>query len=227
MILRSCFVCDRPVLELEGQHLFFDSYRLTQADDEVLGAGAYGACHITCLLASRWGTFWGERLTKQHIHAVASETLGLSASHNLVCEETLVVRRDGLCCTVRGDDLRRLRPVEGGYVCQVTHAEYNLDLSDRGSLAEEIKAELLRQGSYPLPRLIDALGIGPTLFYPPALERGQVVLDQRQQRLASAQRPRRRKAPFWTKGYVVAGMVYDRFLPAEVVEVARAACPPG
>lgn len=216
MILRRCFVCDRPVLELVGQHLFFDTYRLTAGDDEVLEGGAYGACHITCLLASRWGAFWGERLSRQHMHPVLIETPSLSVSRNAVCEETRVVRRDGLVCVLGKGDLHRLRPVEGGYLCQVTHAECYLDLSDRGGLAEDIKAELLRQGSYSLPRLIDALGIGPTLFYPPALEQGRLVLDRRQ---------RRRKGPFWAKGYVVAGMVYDQFLPADVVEVARAAYP--
>lgn len=223
MILRRCFVCDRPVLELEGQHLFFDSYRLTAGDDEVLEAGAYGACHITCLLASRWGVFWSERLSKQHIHRVLVETPTLSASYNVACKEGLVVRRDGLVCTLARGDLHRLRPVEGGYLCQVKHAEYHLDLSDRGGLAEEIKAELLREGSYPLARLIDALGIGPTLFYPPALEQGQLVLGQRRSRLASATR----QGPLWTKGYVAAGMVYDKFLPDDVVEVARAAQPLG
>ncbi|HEU4323636.1 MAG TPA: hypothetical protein VFS21_10855 [Roseiflexaceae bacterium] len=213
MILPRCFVCGRPVLELAGQANHLDSYYLTERD-EALAAGAYGSCHTTCLLASRWGAFWAERRAEHHTQImrqpVVGEAAGLLALRNVNLRETLVLRADGLLCTVRDADLPRLRPVEGGYLRRVELAEFNLDLSDRCGLAEAIKPELLRQGSYPLIRLVDALEIRPTLRYLPAIEAGRLVYTRQHQRL-------------WVECWVVAGLSHDELLPAEVVELARAA----
>lgn len=63
--MKNCFLCQRPVLALEGEYGRFEEYLLRE-QDEVYQKNLYGDAHASCLMESKWGVYWYNTLLKQY-----------------------------------------------------------------------------------------------------------------------------------------------------------------
>lgn len=208
MNLEPCFLCSKPVLELAGQFDKLDSYEL-DPNDTAVAQGAFGWCHGLCLVRSSWGPLWFERRRARYLGPVGYRQIagseGLVALQNPRTNEKIVLRRDGLMFAFDARALAKKTPCEGG-VLLPTVEEMNLELDDP-ELVKTIRAQLLEQKTFPLSRLVDALGIGDRMLFPGALEQGVLCFDKSLKRL-------------WVGNWVSARAVHARFIPNEVLAMA-------
>ena len=60
---KLCCFCKMPVLGIFGQDDLIDTYNLQreEEDQRAVAEGAFGSCHIKCLLSSPWNDFWVKR----------------------------------------------------------------------------------------------------------------------------------------------------------------------
>ena len=60
---KFCCFCKIPVLGIFGQDDLLDTYNLQrdEEDQRAVAEGAFGSCHIKCLLSSPWNDFWVKR----------------------------------------------------------------------------------------------------------------------------------------------------------------------
>lgn len=212
-LLQRCCFCQLPVLELTGQSDFLDTYYL-QAQDEALAAHAYGACHVRCLLASPWGSFWARRRAEQHHHTrgqpIVGRVVAYTALRNINTGSTLIFADSGQFWSLADNQLNQVQPATGGVVVRHDHREYNLHLAGFADVAAAIRAELLVAKRFPLPRLIAMLGISEQMIHPDMLAKGELRFERGLQQ-------------FWLGDSLTIHMSYAEFVPDEVFALAQRA----
>ena len=209
MNLETCFLCKRPVLELEGQFEKLDTYLLDETDT-AYAQGAFGWCHARCLSASTWGKFWAERRI-QHLtgvlgYSMISEDNAQTALRHPHTGDMITVRADGVTFAISTSALTQKRDTRGGVLLAVSE-EMNLEFDDP-DLAQEIRDRLVRLGQYPLPKVVAALDLSDCLLCPEAISGGALHFDKHLQ-------------GDWIDDWVSAIAEYDRFLPEAVLAGLR------
>jgi hypothetical protein len=207
MNLERCFICQHPVLELDGQFEKFDSYYL-DASDDAYQQDAYGWCHSFCLSNSRWGKFWSERLIQHKTELLGFEkicsTNSLTVLRNPRVNEITILRNDGITFWLKPPVLYCEEDYQGGFVLPVLH-EMNLELDD-SSLVNKIQQRLITSGSFPLQELVQALDLTQYLLYPEAIVDGTLQFDKKLKRE-------------WDGYWVSVLAKYKKFVPQEVVDI--------
>jgi len=196
----SCTFCGRIVLEFEGQFEILHAYLLepTQRDGVPVGT-----CHLACLAGSPWVTLWADRRAHHHAAVLRHDAIGQDAQHRAFRDrrnrEWVVIAATGEVFGWRIGAERTAPRRDGGRLFPVEQ-EYNLELPDQAPLIAEAQTALDQRKRYPLPRLVDALGLTDAILHPAALADGAFVLD------ASLRR-------YWSATAVSARVRYARWIP--------------
>jgi hypothetical protein len=208
MNLESCFICNLPVLELNGQFEKLDTYLLNE-DDAAYQQNAFGWCHTSCLSKSNWGQFWTERrvwhLTKVKGFSQVYSGTCLSVMQNPRTDERIALRSDGVSFNIKPSLLGHRKDYSGGILLPVFE-EINLEL-DEPTLIHDIRDALVRVKYFPLQQLIEALKLNDYLLYPQAVIDGSLRFDKALKRE-------------WVDNWVSANVSYSQFIPQEILDLA-------
>ncbi len=208
MNLENCFICKHPVLELTGQFEVLDTYFL-EKDDVALQQGAFGWCHSSCLSKSQWGAFWAERrilnMTSVRRFSKLHSDVSLTALCNPRTDERIVLRADGVSFYFQPSVLELKKDCPGGILLPIVE-EWNLEL-DEPELIRIIRDALTKTKSFPLQKLVQALGLNDYLLYPEAIVDGELRFNKELEQE-------------WIGNWVSADMSYNQFIPQAVLESA-------
>jgi hypothetical protein len=179
-----------------------DSYYISEGKPPAASAGWW---HARCLADSPVALDWYEARLRNH-----RDVRGMTPLDELARWTILRHPRTGeVLAFGRGGELLSLplerkgaRRVEGGAVYPVVDDDYHLHLGDQ-AIVQPIKDSLTSTGTYPLPALIDRLGVGDKVAHPEALERGVLRFERKLQR-------------DWTRWSVSVRIEYGLFVPVEL-----------
>jgi hypothetical protein len=170
-VISACFICQRPVLELHGQYMWFAAWMLGPGD-EALEENALGSVHCSCLSLSAWGAFWSFRLRRYWLeqrgyrlarwrepYHVLLPPPGAPAAH----WHPVVVQDDGVAFVI--ESLKDHRGVKDGLFLPHQERIENLKLE-----AELLEPLLRFKPEIPLLEIYRALGVLDTVCHPQALE---------------------------------------------------------
>ncbi|HEX2908202.1 MAG TPA: hypothetical protein VHO69_15130 [Phototrophicaceae bacterium] len=173
----KCFICQNLCLYLAGQDTFCDTYmRLHEAEDSLMiEAEAFGECHLKCLINSPWGEYWSRgifrHLVSDRNYPVIGEIEGITILRNARTRMTFLLRENGWTTAIPDQHLRERVAVNNGFYLPVKQV-FEVILPDKPDLVQEVREGLSNKKAYPLPKLIDKLGLQPYLFYPDAVQSG-------------------------------------------------------
>lgn len=212
--LETCFLCNQRVLGLVGQELILEAYYL-RPDDDAWFADAYGPCHISCLISSRWGSKWSLYM-QRHIQRVDNFTIIHSADDLIAYRtdrlpETRVVQHNGLVFNVQDNDIKHATQVNGGSLIRVA-AELSLDFTKSPHVAEPVQRVLAANQVLALQDLLQHLGVWERMLYPIALEKGELRLDKQSLKIL-------RRQSEVTHGWIWGKALYTQFVPEKVMNL--------
>lgn len=162
---------------------------LQEGDDEVLYAQAYGGCHISCLLQSRWGSHWAN-LVLRHLESgpqmirLYDDGIVVALAHKHT-KDILVLRSNGMIWSLRRREVKSVRRTENGWQIPVD-AEFNFAIRDQEPLIREVQERLSHMGQMPLLEILQLLGVAEKLYSPDALQDGWLVAKEELKRHWSA-----------------------------------------
>lgn len=197
-----CRMCQKTVVELNGQYELLDSYYL---DGPSSLDGTWGEWHLSCLRASPYGRRWNELRARNHLEVRSYEKIAELDSWTVLKNrrtfETLAFSIHGelLGLTFSGVRLRR---VDGGSVYADLYEQFHLELDD-ADVIQQVQARLASAKAFPILSLYELLGIADRVVHPEALE-GALFHWQRD--LANK----------WTRSSVSMRCEYGFFVPAEL-----------
>lgn len=177
MNLPNCFICNRPVLELQGQFEKFDSYLLNE-DDNALEQDAYGWCHSSCLSTSEWGAYWHKKYLAFQEGLALKNIQEFNNTYILLKRrnEFLLLNKNGLSYSFKTSDFKTRKITKNGILIPVSH-ELNLEFKDRLDVMK-IRDTLLEQKTFPLINVVEMFGLKDRLIFPQAIEEGQLHFDE-------------------------------------------------
>lgn len=206
----NCFICKRRVLEFQGQFDKLDTYLLS-SDDAALKQGAYGWCHMRCLLTSKWGAFWAKRRIWHRTEVMSYKKIG--SSDNLTAlfhprRKTIAVfQTNGESFYFEPPELDLVKKSDEGILLPVSEV-HHLHLDDP-IFVQEIKDTLIKRKSFPLINLFKSLGLEDTLLYPEKFTDSVLKFDKE-------------LMEEWKwKNSVSAIAVYNQFIPLEVADFVK------
>lgn len=197
-----CGICERPVLELDGQFEILQPYAV--APDEELQLIA-GEVHTKCLVSSelrqdwsrtklRCGTLQGDEIVEQ----IDDWTILRDRARQTI----LALHVDGESIDLPATKCKTSR-APGGVTIELER-DYYMQLDDR-DLVRELQRELDEAKSVPLAKLVDALALRDTLRWPDVLDTGALTFS-------------RKLLDGWTSWTIGARVTYRRFIPEAVIE---------
>jgi len=211
-----CFICGSTVLGLAGQDTKLDTFLLRpgEQDDEVLANDAYGPCHLSCLIGSRWASFWAER-TVQNLTFVRKlgalhRSDDLNVFRNRAIAETVAIRSNGWMASFADDALKTAEEVPEGLLVSVSTPAM-LDVAADPALHEEIAAALAANRSFPLFEYVSRLGLADRLWFPDAIRRGRIDPGTADDVTTTA--------VSGTAGYLGVQLNYYKLLPADIASI--------
>ncbi len=179
-----------------------DSYHVADGRPPPASAGWW---HARCLAESPVAGAWYEARLRNHRDVRGHMPVGQLDHWTIVRHprtlEVLAFGRSGELLSLPRER-KGARQVDGGAVYPVLEDEYHLELGDQ-AIVQSIKDGLLSNGTYPLPALIDRLGVGDKIAHAEALERGVLRFD-------------RKLRADWTRWSVSMSVEYGLFVPAEL-----------
>jgi hypothetical protein len=207
MILSNCISCGLPVVELQGQYAVLDAI---YARGSQVPLDSVGRWHPICLATSDVAQVWFEARAKNYRemrrYEVLLETPDWIVLADPQTREPLALGRSGVLLSLAMSGRSRARRVSGGAVYPLQFAEFNLELAHTDENEQTITAiqdALASDRTYPLPSLMEALGIAHKVMHPEALEHGVF-------------RANRGGPRHWGRYAVAARVEYGVFLPAEL-----------
>jgi hypothetical protein len=199
----DCRSCGLPVLGLHGQIANLDSYFISDGAPPPESAGWW---HVACLAASPFAADWYQARLRNFRDVRGYESVAELAHWSVLRlqrtgDVTALGREGGLLSLSPRHG--RPRPVPGGVIYRVVEDEYHLELADE-AIVQTIHEALTSEGTYPLPALIEQLGIGNRMAHPEALERGLFRFNKSLRR-------------DWMRRAVSSSIEYGVFVPTELV----------
>ncbi|MEZ6139903.1 MAG: hypothetical protein R3B84_04950 [Zavarzinella sp.] len=174
--LDTCFCCGELVFGLKGQDDCFDTVYL-QPGDEAITNGAYGSCHVKCLLQTRWGPHWAYvwlrryQASPQLVHLYHDGTCVAFAHHEM--KDVSIIRLDGAMWWIRRRQFKTLRRVDSGWQLPISE-QFNFAVRGKEDLIHQIQDQLVQNGVYPLLKLLQQLEIDDKLYNTTAVEKGRL-----------------------------------------------------
>lgn len=196
--LDLCIFSQQPVLELRGQFEKLDTYYL-EKKDELFRKKIYGSCYSAAMKKSEWGALWYKQ-RMQYARKMGYRVMSMAGNHCVVDQGQAleVYYADGTRAYLGRDEI----PQSGNHITINQH--YNLELNDVARVAA-IREKLEQEGSYPLWKLIEHLGVQDQILEPAQLQNA----------LAYAQDPAAAPVGNW----LGLKLVYDYHLPPEILKV--------
>jgi hypothetical protein len=203
MKLSKCRNCGLPVLELEGQFSKLDSLYL---DDNFPRPETSGKWHARCLAESDAALLWYECRLRNFRDVRGYQPLAEYPHWTVVREprrgDVIAFGRSGELLSLSRGNRKRARKVEEGRIYPKLEDEFHFELDDP-DLVRSMQEGLLNVGSYPLPAVLDAMGIRDKVVHPEAIERGVFRFNKRLQ-------------AEWGKRFASASAEYGVFVPTEL-----------
>lgn len=177
--METCFVSHQPILDIPGQVDVFQPY-LLGAEDQALEM-AVGACYILHLAASPYAALWGPKVLRHLTGTIGLVSLGSIGDHLLLqnprTKTITVLLPSGASFDLPRRDVLLKAQRRDGWAWIACTIEYNLhDLQP--AIASEIQQALVADGSYPLSRLADHLGVSDCFRQPEVLAHARLVFDK-------------------------------------------------
>lgn len=198
----DCRSCSLPVLALHGQTANLDSYFIS---DGVPPPESAGWWHVSCLAASPFAADWYQARLRNFRDVRGYEPVAELARWSVL----RLARTGDVTALGRGGELLSLSPrhgrprtVQGGVIYRVVEDEYHLELAD-DAIVKTVQEALITDGTYPLPALIEQLGVAERMVHPEALERGLFRINKSLRR-------------HWTRRAVSSSIEYGVFVPSEL-----------
>jgi hypothetical protein len=213
----SCFICKQRVLGLRGQDLNLDTFYLQgqHADLQVIAENAFGECHMLCLLGSKWGSFWAERIAENMRHVRRFESLIESEQFQMLrnarMTETIIIRTDGWIKFVSDRRLHEARKTTEGLLLPVRE-EMSVELSDDMALIADLERTLASNRPFSLWEFVSKLGLANRLLYPEAIRPGEIYPVQ------GPTVPAKPLKRWQGDTFLIAAFSYDEFVPGDFVE---------
>lgn len=204
----SCFICEQFVFGLRGQDDFLDSALLSPGDDAIVNR-ACGACHLRCLLGTRWGSEWaGYRLRRWESNAqmtrMYSDDTCVALAHRQT-KDIYVIQTDGMSWTFRRRMFDTFSRMASGWQLPIEE-EFNFEIRGKGELIEKLQKRLSLNGEVPLVEVLQVLGVADKLYSPLVLAEGRLVLKQELKR-------------YWTAAGISSWASYAEPVPDQIYSV--------
>lgn len=203
--MNSCTICQRPVLELDGQ---FENLEPYYAESEHPAADLAGECHSWCVASNAYGRVWHEWRVRNYTTIRGYRIAGVEDGWTVLLHrrhaELLAFHTSGFSVGAeRSKQPGREKKITGGVLLAVDE-EFNLALND-SQLIDDLKVHLKKDRRYSLMAVLSALGIADRIQWPQALDDGFFVFDAKLQRE-------------WTDMALSMRAQYFKFLPTAVAE---------
>lgn len=203
MRLDRCVACELPVLELHGQFAKLDSFYVRQGTPPLESAGYW---HVRCLRESSFGPAWHDafvhNFTTVRSYARVADLAQWTVVRNPRSSSALAIGRTGelleLPATRKGT-----KTADGGVIARHVEPEFHLELEEV-DVVREVQSSLRTSGTYPIVRLLGALGIAERIVHPEALADGAFHFENH-------------LTEHWQPDNVSARLEYGVFIPAELV----------
>jgi hypothetical protein len=203
MKLPRCTHCTLPVLELEGQFSKLDSLYIRDGAPPRETAGWW---HARCLAESEVGPLWFEARLGNFRDVRGYQEVAVLPQWTIVREpnrgKLLAFGRHGELLSLSRGGRKHARAVAGGSIFPRVEETFHLELDDE-QLVQQIKDGLVSNGSFPLPAVLDGLGIADRTVHAEALERGVFRFDKGLQE-------------HWGRRFVSARAEYGVFVASEL-----------
>lgn len=222
MGLPVCFICKSPVLEIAGQDQILQPYYLNSSSDKALQSGAIGHCHSKCLIESEWGEHWAKTRIEYFQRNLKRKVIEDNERKLYIFNvgssdgDLAIVQSNGLFHSVDLRNIQRAKETPNAYFIPLLEG-WNVDLSDFRPLAQEIKQEIQRSGSYEIKKLLALLGVYKHLVFPQALETGTLFFLDSSAPAVKANKPESKIYEDW----VCANAVYKKIVPESVVTALK------
>jgi hypothetical protein len=206
MNLDSCFVCNKPVLELDGQYEHFQAYGLNDEDSWVFQQNVIGKCHDTCISSSEFGTFWYHKtlsikiVQKYHAYEIDGSQVLLIRYWD---EEIIVLNKNGTSVRFFLDELKKAKQTRDGIVVSRS-LELNVEM-DYVDKAEQVRSQLLGEKKVPLKSLYELLELEDQFSHPEIHATSYLVYDRALKR-------------YWVGSWISSQCIYNVLIPADAIK---------
>ena len=178
--LENCEVCDRPVLELEGQFEILQPYYADSSDPAFELAGWV---HTPCLVGSPLSAPWVDWRIKHFSGArgyqIASKAEGWTILHDRRRRALFAFHANGASISADRSEAKMTACAGGG--CLSVERDSHLTINDREFITT-VQQELVIKKSVPLAKIVDKLGIRDRLQWPEVLSSGEYRLTRQLRR---------------------------------------------
>jgi hypothetical protein len=160
---KLCCFCKMPVLGIFGQDDLLDSYNLQreEEDQRAVAEGAFGSCHIKCLLNSPWNDFWVKRRLANFMDPRGYKLIYEEEDGRIFRDHrtggNIVVLASGVLLPLADRTIKSGLSAEGTAV-RIVQPERFWEVAPplKGARAEDLFDE---NGHIPLLRLAESLGV--------------------------------------------------------------------
>jgi hypothetical protein len=211
-----CFICKNSVLALYGQDTFLDPYRLSRSDDdrisnEIHDANAMGNCHFLCLINSKWGHLWSEKIKEHLINTVRKQILAevddyifFGSKNNFNNTFGIdIIKNNGWMSVIYARDVTKARKTNDNVFFPII-SETHYDFASQVDKKEELK-DIAQGGKLALLDFISVVGVKDYLLNPIAVKNGVIELVEKDSDTNST--------------YLMTRLSYERIIPSEIFDI--------
>ena len=144
MNLSNCFICNKPIIDIDGQFQDFKIYSLDESEDAaIINSMKYGKCHNLCIKESEFRHFWYNKVfmlrKKQGYRSThVNEDWILLVRH--LDDDIIGMHKDGISVTFKLNEIKKGSKNQDGLQIK-RKCELNIELDDVG-IAETFRNRL-------------------------------------------------------------------------------------
>jgi hypothetical protein len=180
--MRSCYVCNRPVMGFIGQDTLLNPVIL--APDDPLSNGDYfGETHWRCLLSTNVAVDWSNRSLRHweaspQVVRIYSDSQYVGSIHEHTMDTLIIRHEDGMKWRLRGRDYGKIHNVPYGYAVKIDE-EFNLTLPKQESLVREVQDHLSLHGEMSILDFLNKMNLTDKIYDLRSLVDGKLVMTKR------------------------------------------------
>jgi hypothetical protein len=183
--MERCFISQKPILDIPGQVDSLQPYLLGPDEIGLIPADAAGTCYIQELAASPYAEAWGAAVRRHFLRNIGLQVLGEVEGHLVLQNPRTKVVTIMLTCgasfDLPGQDALAKAVRKDGWAWIKRTIEYNLHDLEK-SVAAEIQQALTSEGTYPLSRLAEHMGVSDCFRQPEVLAQSELVFNKQLKR---------------------------------------------
>lgn len=203
--VHNCCICQKPVLRLEGEYRFMDTYNM---GEKLLATGLFGDCHVKCLAVSPVKEEWYELTLYRYtmVNRMDCETLDAGGAVFTGGKHYVCYGASGSLVDLTENDLKQLKKGDGVYLLSI-ETELEITFHD-AAFEKDFLQQLKTNKTAAVWPLAEHLQITGQFYHPALMQQAKLVFD-------------RSLARHWEYGQYLCRCVYNVAIEEEAVKKIR------